>query len=162
MWSYSLRELRKHQKSVPILFSFRRMLRLFLPVFTIAAITPFLLSHAFNYSRAEKTNELRLWLVPGTIIVKPNETVKLDVLGSFADPVQFFPDLTVAFETSTEISLTPNPFVVKQPFQGRKKLGSITIKPQRAGTYSIAPAQTIQTSYAKEYVFIRGKATIIV
>lgn len=132
----------------------------FLPVFVVAALLPVGLAVVLNpqgltiFSRAQKSQELRLWLEPPTLKVRPGERIKLSVMAEFADDTKLIPTLSLIIESDASVQINPAAISYNKPFRGSLKIATITVTPTQTGVFSVNIPQEKVITTALEAVHI--------
>ncbi len=145
------------------MFSWSRFFRRFAPLFIVSAILPVILNAAFSFTQAERSNEIRLWFEPETVVVKPHQQATITLMAAFEDDTRFMSSLTVPLSASVGLATAPQKVVYDKPFRGTISISKISISATAPGQYLInIPAQTVATSYGSEISAVTSPATIIV
>lgn len=89
------------------------------------------------FSRAEKYPELRIWLEPATVIVKPNETILFKLYADFDAENLILPGFTTKIQPETGLKASPEELFYLKPFRGQIEAGTFEVKPTVTGQYNL-------------------------
>lgn len=143
--------------------SLYRIFKFFTPFFVIAALAPWVLTTAFNYSSAERSNELLLWIEPQNIITTTGKQETFDVFAEFNDDVRLIPGISLEISSTSQTETKPNKLQYQKPFKGRIRLGTFTQKYQRSGEYQLSiPDHLVKTQLLDSLNVITQSSTVIV
>jgi hypothetical protein len=139
-----------------------RFFRNFAPLFVIAAILPYILNVAFSYTSAARSNEVRIWFEPESIVTKINQPTTVAVMAGFDDDTRLIGAVNATIAASSQLSLSQNHIAYTTPFRGNVELTKLTFTPNSPGTYTIdVPRQTTTTSLSDMNI-ITTPVTVIV
>lgn len=134
--------------------------------FVLSAILPvglFLVLSSQNYSlftKAARNLELRLWLEPRNVIIKPQQNIKLKLIGEFIDETAIIGGVTVKFQSDT-FRIDPQEISYTKPFRGRLELGEITLTADQAGDFSLVISKENVSISSKDPVnLVTGIASV--
>ena len=143
-------------------------LKRFSAVFILSAFLPiglFLVLSPQNYdlfSRAERNLELRLWFEPRSLIIKPQQPIKIKLVGEFMDETAIIGGLNVKLQSDI-FQLTPAEIVYTKPFRGRLVLAEITLTATQTGEFSLEILQENVRINSKDSVsLVTGSTTVAV
>lgn len=157
----SLLKGNKHKLQEP--FRWSHFFRRFTPLFIVAAILPAVLNTAFSFTQAERSDEVRVWFEPESVIMQKNVPVQLTVMASFDDDTRYITAFTAHFETDQAVTISPQTLSYPTPFRGTTTLGTITVVGNKSGTYALTiPENEVTTSFGKEIVARTSTAQLLV
>lgn len=130
----------------------KRSKGVFLTVFAFAAFLPMLLAGALNpnqlrlLSKADETTQLRIWMEPSTIIIKPGQPFTFVVFGEYNDKYKVVPQVEALANANLGLTLASPYISYNQPFSGKVRLGVIKGVGTDVGRYTIEiPATQVKT-----------------
>lgn len=134
-------------------------LKKFLPLFAIALFLPFLLfftmnSRSFNLaSRADSSNDLRIWIDPSSYQMRVGETVSLRVMATTSRETDLMHSINLIIPEVEGLTVNPVNINYPQAFSGKVVLGTITVSAIRSGNYTFEiPTQAVSTGVPNAHI----------
>lgn len=147
-----------------------KVLGRFLPVFVLAAALPFLIGFVAAppdisfLTRADEAQELRVWLEPANVILRPGSSTELSVVAQFDGDGKLIPEISLSIVSEGGVTLENENITHSIPFSGRAEIGKVTVRAASVGqaVVSIPKENILITAFEGPLEVSVGKANIIV
>lgn len=109
----------------------------------VAALLPAVLMGVLNpdglrlISKADQPRELRLWIEPTEVVVRPGVAVKLTVMANFENETSQIPEFQGNIVGASGLQIAPSELVYKEPFRGTVVLGTISAIAKQTGSFEV-------------------------
>lgn len=145
----------------------KKMIKTFLPVFALAAALPLFLILAvgpqrLNFNSKASQNELRIWFDPPSVVAKPGQAIKLNVIASNESSDKLVHSLKIPININPSLSITPLEVGYQEPFSGRVNIGSIAVIAKNQGSFTIEIDPKNVSLNTNEVQVITSPATITI
>lgn len=105
-----------------------------LPVVLMGVLNPEGLSFM---TKAEDTNEIRVWLEPAEVVTKPGAHFTLVIMADFESGTMIAPKVEATFRHDAAVKVSQEKISYKEPFRGQTKLGTVEVEVNKEGQYEI-------------------------
>ena len=129
----------EHKKSSLNKKKISKLLRIFLPVFVLAAMLPFFIAFVVSppkvnfFTNADTPPELRVWLEPADIISSVGRETKLEVYAQFDSDSKLVPEISFDIRANGKVNISPLNMTYHTPFRGKVHIGTVSVTPKSVG-----------------------------